>query len=343
EGDLPLTVSFVGNDSSDPDTDPLTFSWDFGDGAVSTHPDPVHTFETAGAWTVTLVVRDPSGEEGRSSITILAGNTAPEPEILAPAEGTLYAIGDVLELSGRAFDHQDGELPGEHLRWSAMLHHNDHVHPDFFAATGGSASLTPEDHGDQTWLELELEATDSEGARAVVTRELRPREVALSFRTEPEGLEILYDSTQRPTPFTITTITGSERLVVAPPVQNHRSFARWLDSAERVRRLRVGESDASYVAIYENQPPQAVITVVSANRDPLAVELTATESTDPEGGPLEYEWDPGDGSPLKTGPSFTHVYAGPGAPRVRLVVRDALGAEGTAWLDLSNRRRPVRR
>jgi len=51
-----LAVSFAGGLSSDPDNgpDPLTYSWDFGDGASSTEVGPVHTYALAGTYQVSL-------------------------------------------------------------------------------------------------------------------------------------------------------------------------------------------------------------------------------------------------------------------------------------------------
>src|SRR5207253_7368023 len=44
----PLTVGFTGNGSSDPDNDPLTYSWAFGDGATGTGKDVSHTYTVNG-------------------------------------------------------------------------------------------------------------------------------------------------------------------------------------------------------------------------------------------------------------------------------------------------------
>jgi hypothetical protein len=49
-GRAPLTVTFT--DISD--ASPTKWNWDFGDGTTSTDQNPVHTFQTVGAYTVTL-------------------------------------------------------------------------------------------------------------------------------------------------------------------------------------------------------------------------------------------------------------------------------------------------
>src|SRR5262249_9751815 len=55
KGSPPLTVAFSSAGSSDPDGDPITFSWDFGDGsAPSTAANPTHTYTTRGMYTATL-------------------------------------------------------------------------------------------------------------------------------------------------------------------------------------------------------------------------------------------------------------------------------------------------
>jgi PKD repeat protein len=56
-GLAPLDVHFTSG-AADPDGDPLTYLWDFGDGSFSTLSDPNHTYATPGVYTATVTVQD---------------------------------------------------------------------------------------------------------------------------------------------------------------------------------------------------------------------------------------------------------------------------------------------
>jgi hypothetical protein len=62
-------VTFT-NTSSGPGT--ITYAWDFGDGNTSTETDPVHTFATDGAYTVTLTATNESGDATSSQEIIIS-------------------------------------------------------------------------------------------------------------------------------------------------------------------------------------------------------------------------------------------------------------------------------
>lgn len=52
----PLTVDFISNTSG-----ATSYSWDFGDGATSTQPNPTHTYTSNGSYTVSLTVTNSAG------------------------------------------------------------------------------------------------------------------------------------------------------------------------------------------------------------------------------------------------------------------------------------------
>ncbi|TQV74201.1 PKD domain-containing protein [Exilibacterium tricleocarpae] len=75
-GDAPLAVNFSAAASSDPDNDPLTYSWDFGDGNSGTGISPSHTYTGAGNYTAVLTVGDGEFTDSTSlAITVTAAPT----------------------------------------------------------------------------------------------------------------------------------------------------------------------------------------------------------------------------------------------------------------------------
>jgi len=56
--------------SSDPEGQPITWDWDFGDGSTSSAEDPSHAYETADSYIVTLTVTDDEGLESTYTVTI---------------------------------------------------------------------------------------------------------------------------------------------------------------------------------------------------------------------------------------------------------------------------------
>ncbi|MCU0349192.1 MAG: PKD domain-containing protein, partial [Saprospiraceae bacterium] len=78
-------------------------------------------------------------------------------------------------------------------------------------------------------------------------------------------------------------------------------------------------------------PPVAIITIpVNDGQAPFTASLNGSASYDPEGGPLTYEWNFGDGSPSAMGASQTHTYNDLGNLNIRLTVTDQAGQEHTA-------------
>jgi PKD repeat protein len=72
-GAVPLTVNFSSAGSFSPSGDPLTCSWNFGDGSTSTAANPSHTYLNGGSYTVSLGVANTNGSTA-TNLLILAAN-----------------------------------------------------------------------------------------------------------------------------------------------------------------------------------------------------------------------------------------------------------------------------
>ena len=79
-GSVPLSVQFL--DSSN--NSPIAWVWSFGDGGSSTLSNPVHTYTTAGTYTVTLTATNSAGSNTISQAKYITAN------LVTDAPGPLF-------------------------------------------------------------------------------------------------------------------------------------------------------------------------------------------------------------------------------------------------------------
>jgi PKD repeat protein len=72
-GVAPLTISFVGINSADPDGIVANYLWDFGDGTTSILANTTKTYQVAGNYKATLTVTDNAGASAVASILVAVG------------------------------------------------------------------------------------------------------------------------------------------------------------------------------------------------------------------------------------------------------------------------------
>ncbi|GAA3253869.1 lectin [Dactylosporangium siamense] len=142
-GAAPLTVNFSSAGSSDPDGNPITFSWAFGDGTTSTAANPTKTYSTAGTYTATLTVRDNANPpaSATASVQISVGNTAPTVNIITPVNGQLFSFGDTVPYQIQVTDPEDGTINCSRVRMTYLLGHDSHAH-QITSQTGCSGTIT---------------------------------------------------------------------------------------------------------------------------------------------------------------------------------------------------------
>jgi glucose/arabinose dehydrogenase len=259
-GRTPLTVTFDGRGSSDPDGQPLSYRWDFGDGAGADGALVTYTYNTTGTFTATLTVRDNAGGSAVSDPIVLnPGNLPPEVTISAPDLGAGYRVGQRIDLQGAARDPEDGMLSGSRLTWVIDLHHEQHTHP-FLEETDGQrvaiTTISPEDLNATTtsFLRVYLTATDSKGLTATASLDLTPQLVSVTLDTNPPGLFLCINGVDLQAPVALTSWPGYPLDVVAPGqlVNGERLImTRWDEHARGARRLITPSSNASYRAFFD--------------------------------------------------------------------------------------------
>jgi glucose/arabinose dehydrogenase len=264
-GPVPLTVSFDGSGSSDPDlADVLTYVWDFGDGSPPTEtlgPKVDHTYTAHASQTATLRVRDAQGATSDpATVRIDAGNTPPTPKIEAPADTLRFAVGQDITLRGSATDPDEGTLPDSRLSWEVVRVHNQHTHPFLPTTDGNNVHFTapgPEDFAAaaNSYLEIRLTATDSNGGSKTVTQALRPNAVQLTFATNPSGLKLSVAGSSIVAPQTFTSWEGDQVPVEAQgqfdSSNRYYRFSSWSDGGGAAHKYTTPASDATLTASFQ--------------------------------------------------------------------------------------------
>ena len=223
-------------------------------------------------------------------ITFVAGappvGSPPTATITTPTILDIWAVHDPVNYTGVATDPDDGPLTGAALSWEVILHHNTHEHVDYYNAIGPSGSFPFPDHGDNTFAELCLTATDSDGRTDTDCVVVVPQTVTYTFDTIPSGLELVYTAEIYTTPFTITDLpVGSVRLISAPALQGQFQFDNWSIGGGATQQLTIGNAPGSLVASYTDLGgiPQNTSVRVSAGNDDAeeaangAVDLTSSD------------------------------------------------------------------
>jgi glucose/arabinose dehydrogenase len=303
-GAAPLTVSFDGSGSSDPDPGAtLTYAWDLDDDGQfddATGATASWTYQQPGTYTPELRVTDNAGASDTDAVTVTAGNTPPTATISSPSSSLRWKVGDTVTFSGGASDTQSGTLPASALSWSLVLNHcfsptNCHQHPLQSWPGVASGSFSAPDHEYPSFLELTLTATDPGGLTDTETVRLDPQTVDLTFQTSPPGLQLVVGSTGQTTPFTRTVIVGSSNSVSAPSPQplNGRSygFQSWSDGGAQAHNLVAPATATTYTATYqEGWVSQAKVNFQPAGVPVPAGYLMADGSTYRNRGAFTYGW-----------------------------------------------------
>jgi PKD repeat protein len=297
-GTVPLTVTFDGSSSSDPDGTIASYAWDLdGDGQYddSTAQQPSFQYTTAGTYMVRLRVTDNQGAPDDSDpITITAGSSPPTAFIDTPASSFTWRAGDVIAFSGHGTDPEDGTVPASRMTWNVTLQHcvtpgNCHSHPVQSFSQVASGSFSAPEHEYPSFLRLTLTVTDSSGLTDIETVDLQPKTVILNLGSVPTGLTLVVNSTSGTTPFAQTVVEASTNTLTAPSPQTMNGttyvFSGWSDGGAQTHTI-TANTTATYTATYTAQTQTGYSGAVLAD-SPLAYwrlgEASGTSAADASG------------------------------------------------------------
>jgi hypothetical protein len=263
--------------------------------------------------TATLTVRDPSGATDSTEITVVPANDAPRLTLTTPPPGTVFKVGDPVNLAATATDVESGALT---VRWTTTILHcsgpycHEHVGTSYDGPAYAEAFT---DHGDNTSLVITAAATDEAGVTTSTTYTAKPK-----LRTLKTGGATPAAVTVNGTAATSVPVTvGAKVTVIAPEVaaDGVATFASWTDGAPRSRELAMPDNDITLTTVYQTPIDRRYAT-------DAAFRATLGAPTAPESGDARLRYrDFANGRAYWTPATGVHELHG-------LILADYLGAGG---------------
>ncbi len=312
-------VHFDGRGSSDEDGAIARYRWNFGDGATGGGPTPSHVYAAPGTYDAKLTVTDDSGtiRSSASMTTRVVVNASP---IADAGPDIVAAPGDEIVLRGDRSVDPDGEIVDFSWDLGAGVTANGAVVTHRYDTPGTYLArlAVRDDSGHE-------EAIDFDEARVVVNR--RPQADAGPDVLAAAGKPVRLDAGRSfDLDGTITEFRWDFSDAEAPlagRVVERRFETPGIYTAQLTVTDDSGTSNGTArdeVTIRINHPPIAAAgtEVRTAER---TVAFDASASVDPDGDPLIFRWDFGDGH-TANGARVSHTYSAGGTYPVVLTVRD---------------------
>lgn len=334
-GSAPLAVHFSAT-GLDPEGGALEYEWTLGDGTVL-DSEFDFTFTQPGTYTATVKVTDPEGKTATDDVTVTVlprSNAAPtvtasadKPSGPAPHTVAFSAVG--------SDDGPAGELD---YRWEfgdggISLEQNP-THK-YMAKGTYTATVTVTDAGGKNGAAtVPITVTDPPGNRAPSVK------VGAAPKSGNAPLSVLFTASGTDPDGDALTYSwdfGDGGTATGKKV-THTYAGTGTYTAKVTARDPGGLAATATVSIVVGNPAGNQAPTVQAAADPaggtapLAVRFSAS-GRDPDGDPLMYVWDFGDGGHAG-GKAATHTYAQAGTYTATITVTDSHGASGSATVQV---------
>lgn len=155
-GAAPLAVQVDASASFDPDGDPITYQWAFGDGSFANGMIATHTYAAAGQYTIRLTLTDADGKEATALLTVVVASNEEAPVADFTASPSSGGTPLTVAFNGSASNDPNGTIVT--YFWSFG---------DGVTATGVSPLHTYAAEGSYTAM---LTVTDDDGLSDTTTR-----------------------------------------------------------------------------------------------------------------------------------------------------------------------------
>ena len=319
-------ITFNATSSYDPDGSIVNYTWNFGDGNVTTLTSPIvtHTYVDDGTYTVTLTVTDNDGATATSTATKNVLNRVPVASFTESA--SVVPTGEAIMFNASASYDPDGSIVG--YFWT------------FGDGTNAPGVVVTHAYADNGTYVVTLTVTDNDGATAsnTATKTILNRPPVASFTESATTVytgEVIYfnaSASYDPDGSIVSFFWDFGDGTNATGIIVNHAYA---DNGVYTVALTVTDNDGAVAAVSAiktigNRPPIASFTesatTVFTNE---IIYFNASVSYDLDGSIVSYFWNFGDGANA-TGITVNHAYADNNIYTVTLTVTDNDGATGTA-------------
>ncbi len=339
DGDGRESVTLDGSASTDVEAPPVSYVWAGTAVPVPTTGVGPTVSLPVGANAITLTVTDSDGATAVDTVLVTVGaNTAPTAAITAPAAGSVFPQGSLVNFVGSASDPQDGVLPASAMAWTSSL--------DGPLGQGASLPTNALTVGAHT---ITLTATDSGLLTGTASIPIRINAAPVANAGPDQSLIDTNGSGNEPVTLDASGSTDAEASLASyvwtgaavPAATTGVSPTITLPVGTHTITLTVTDTDGStatdavVITIGSNTGPSATITGPAPGAVfQLGALVTFTGSgVDPQDGPLTgtaLAWSSSLDGPLGTGSTLATNGLTIGTHTITLTARDAGLLTGTA-------------
>jgi PKD repeat protein len=301
---VPTNVIFVDNSRG---SAPLTYQWDFGDGATSTEPNPTHTYTTRGSFTVKLTVTNVYGSSTETKYNFISIGMEPKSAFTAqPENGKVPMVVKFTDQSeGRVeswvWDFGDGERSTE----------KDPVHTYLTAGTYNVMMTASNEYGSSETIKPGF-ITVAGPLKSKFTANPTSGHVPVTVKFSDNSLG-------SPTSWNWDFGDG----VTSTEQNPTHTFTKGNRYEIKLEIERAYDTDASTHVVSFGEVPSADFTTDQRTGNaPFIVQFTDIS----QGNPTKWTWQFGDGT-TSSDRNPQHIYPKEGAYDVKLTVSNEYGSD----------------